>query len=474
MISRHRMWVFIGLIIVVLASLLFYGYWYYVERDVPIHHASDEEHFKYGSFGAEFDNGVPYLIWQIMPEVCSGILPGKDSYTALGFIYEEGHETPVGAPLRTVGVPRVGLNCATCHTGTVRVKPGEKAQVVVGMGAHELNLQQYIRFLGACAEDPRFTADNLMAAIEEKNDLSLITSLVYRHLIIPATKKALSKQRQLYSWFDHRPDTGPGRVDTLNPYKALFGFDLIDGDKSIGTADFMVLWNQAARAKHWANWDGNNNDVSERNKAAAYGAGATPESLDLPGIERMEEFVRNLAPPAYPFSIDRELAARGEPIYEKYCAMCHASDGIWVGSVLSIAEIGTDRHRFDAQTAELAARVNTIGEGPVAIRHFRKSEGYLNMLLDGVWARAPYLHNGSVPTLADLLEPPENRATVFYRGYNVYDPDRVGFVSSGPEAEKAGFRFDTTVPGNGNGGHVYGTRLAAQAKAALIEYLKQL
>ena len=96
--------------------------------------------------------------------------------------------------------------------------------------------------------------------------------------------------------------------------------------------------------------------------------------------------------------------------------------------------------------------------------------------LDGIWLRAPYLHNGSVPSLRDLLEPAARRPAVFWRGNDVFDPVKVGFVSNLPEAGgKPFFRFDTTQPGNGNGGHegrAYGTELPADDKAALVEFLK--
>jgi hypothetical protein len=94
------------------------------------------------------------------------------------------------------------------------------------------------------------------------------------------------------------------------------------------------------------------------------------------------------------------------------------------------------------------------------------------MPLDGLWLRAPYLHNGSVSTMRDLLNPPEERPQVFYRGYDVYNFEDLGFVSTGPEAEASGFRFDTSERGNGNQGHVYGTNLTQQEKDDLLEYLK--
>src|SRR4029450_9868187 len=114
-------------------------------------------------------------------------------------------------------------------------------------------------------------------------------------------------------------------------------------------------------------------------------------------------------------------------------------------------------------------------DSPYRFTHFRKTNGYANQPLDGIWARAPYLHNGSVPTLRDLLEPPEQRRQVLYRGYDVFDQDKVGFVSHVPEEHgRTVFQFDTRLPGNGNGGHLYGTDLSAEQKKALVEYMKQL
>ena len=88
---------------------------------------------------------------------------------------------------------------------------------------------------------------------------------------------------------------------------------------------------------------------------------------------------------------------------------------------------------------------------------------------------APYLHNGSVPSLKDLLDPPGERPKNFYRGYDVYDSDNVGFisdVSQDNQMSKQFFEFDTSLPGNSNQGHVFGAGLSTEEKEALIEYLK--
>ena len=91
-----------------------------------------------------------------------------------------------------------------------------------------------------------------------------------------------------------------------------------------------------------------------------------------------------------------------------------------------------------------------------------------------MWLRAPYLHNGSVPSLAELLEPPDRRRASFYRGYDVYDPVRVGFVSDGDAARNGGTLYDTGRPGNSKAGHLYGIQLSVADKHALIEFLKTL
>ena len=78
-----------------------------------------------------------------------------------------------------------------------------------------------------------------------------------------------------------------------------------------------------------------------------------------------------------------------------------------------------------------------------------------------------------MPDLRALLFPEERPAT-FYRAYDVYDWDSVGFVSSGAEAERDGVLFDTHERGNGNGGHLYGTKRSREENEALLEYLKTL
>jgi len=436
-------------------------------------------HFKYGSIGAEARIGIPYPIWRVLPTVFPDKLPNRPGrgYERFGFIYEADppQMRPIGMTYVEDRVALVGLNCATCHTGTVRESPTSTRQIILGMPAHQMDLQAFANFLTECGQDPRFNAATLIAAIRQQDpDFSWVSSLLYRFVVIRRTRQGILDRAATNAWFADRPPQGPGRVDTFNPYKSMFGFDL-KADRTVGTADLPPLFNQGVRAGLWLHWDGNNNAVEERNKSAAIGAGATEESLDLSALDRVAKWVLDLEPPRVPEPrIDRAKAEQGAPIYRAACARCHAFDGAAVGQVTPLADIGTDPERLNSFTAEVAERMNTIGTGtPWKFSHFRKTVGYANMPLDGVWLRAPYLHNGSVPTLRALLFP-EERPSVFYRGYDLYDWAKGGFIAEGAEAEKNGVRFDTSLRGNGNGGHLYGRDLPAADREALLEFLKTL
>ena len=448
------------------------------QRDEPEQHVEIEEHFKYGSIGSD-RLGVPYWIWMVLPTVFPDHLPEGpgEGYARFGFIYERGSpkSRPIGVSYREGQVPQIGLNCAVCHTGTLRDYREDPKRVVLGMPANQFSLQGYLRFLFAVANDESFNADTIVPAINEINPrFSLLDRLVYRFVVIPQTRKFLRELVKDFTWMESRPDNGPGRVDTFTLFKELSNLS----DSTVGTVDLASIWEQDTRKGMWLHWDGNNNSVDERNINAAIGAGGVTDmedAIDLEGINRVGDWIATLASPKFPEAkINQHRAEAGATVFQTNCALCHSLDGAQVGQVTDIEDVATDRQRLDSFTESLANLLNdTVGVGrPWDFSHFRKTNGYANMPLDGIWLRAPYLHNGSVPTLKDLLKPPGDRPKVFYRGYDVYDFDNVGFVSDGPEAERVGFRYDTTRTGNGNQGHEYGTDLSQREIDDLIEFLK--
>jgi mono/diheme cytochrome c family protein len=449
-------------------------------RNDPERHDDIIEHYKYGSIGSEtLRAGIPYWMWRVLPEIFSDLLPNRPGtgYERFGFVYESpSHDRPIGISLRQLAIPTVGLNCAACHTGTIRDAAGAAPRIVLGMPSHQLDLQAYARFIFAAGRDPRFNSQTFVAAIQKVNPaFSAWDRFFYGTVVVPLARRELERQRPNFEWQDSRPPWGPGRVDTFNPYKTMFQLPVAT-DATVGTADLPAFYDQRTRHGMALHWDGNNDETTERNKSAALGAGCTEDSIDLPAIERIERWVWDLKPPKMAAAhIDAGAAARGAALFQQHCADCHAAGGSRIGTVIAIAEIGTDPERLHSFSPELAQKMNTLGAGrPWAFSHFRKTNGYAAAPLDGVWVRAPYLHNGSVPTLRDLLNAPAERPASFYRGYDVYDYGSGGFITTGPDAERSGVLFRTELKGNSNAGHLYGTALAPAAKNDLVEYLKSL
>jgi hypothetical protein len=91
----------------------------------------------------------------------------------------------------------------------------------------------------------------------------------------------------------------------------------------------------------------------------------------------------------------------------------------------------------------------------------------------GIWATAPYLHNGSVPTIWDLLTPPKDRPKTFSVGQREYDPKYLG-LSQEFSTDARHAKFETQLTGNHNTGHDFETNLKPEDKMALIEFLKSL
>ena len=321
----------------------------------------------------------------------------------------------------------------------------------IGMPAQQLDFLAYQRFILAVVADERFNADTLLSAIRAVNtQFSLAERLAYARVAIPRMKVTALELEANFEFLEGRPLWGPGRVDTFSPYEVRFHLDPQPEDP-VGTVDFPSLWNQGVREGMSLHWDGNNDSLAERNISAALGAAVSEDALDVDSVEHVEDWILKLQPPAFPAEeIARSLVYAGGQIFADGCASCHALDGDRVGGVTEILVLGTDPNRLDSFTPELTEHMNTLGAGREWVfSHFGKTDGYANMPLDGIWLRAPYLHNGSVPTLRDLLEPPADRPVAFCRGSDVYDFERLGFVSGTSEADCLDFWFDTRERGNG-------------------------
>jgi len=207
-----------------------------------------------------------------------------------------------------------------------------------------------------------------------------------------------------------------------------------------------------------------------------------------PAFKDIDAYLRTIEAPKYPFSIDAEKAAVGRKLFTDNCASCHGTYGetsAYPNKIIPLDEIGTDSKRYDGISAEFAAfydRSWFADEKPVGHKSL-PSKGYQAPPLDGLWATAPYLHNGSVPTVAGVLNS-KARPAVFTRSYKTeeadYDSKNLGWkyreVKPDPKLSAIEQRkiYNTRDPGRGNAGHTFGDHFTDDERAAVIEYLKTL
>lgn len=196
-------------------------------------------------------------------------------------------------------------------------------------------------------------------------------------------------------------------------------------------------------------------------------------------------WLKDLRPPPFPGKVDASLASHGQTIFEDKCSKCHGTygeDWEYDSEIVSLEKVGTD-----------PARANFMRDLPFA-EHYNKTwfgehstmaatGGYIAPPLDGIWATAPYLHNGSVPTLDAVLDPDlRPRYFVRSRDSRTYSLERVGWEvetldhgqAQEVDPERRRQIYDTTLFGKSNQGHTFAAKLSPDNKRALLEYLKTL
>ena len=208
----------------------------------------------------------------------------------------------------------------------------------------------------------------------------------------------------------------------------------------------------------------------------------------------IEAYLRTLQPPPYPLPIDKKRAQTGEAIFRSQCSKCHGTygaDWTYPNKIVPLAEIGTDPNRFRGITQAFGDYYNRswfaheksgwIQDG----YRVKPTSGYQAPPLDGIWATAPYLHNGSLPTLYDVLNS-KHRPQRFTRSFGThledYDEVHIGWKSqpvTRQQYERMSERekrhvYDTTLTGRHNTGHTYGDDLTEEERMAVLEYLKGL
>jgi len=195
-------------------------------------------------------------------------------------------------------------------------------------------------------------------------------------------------------------------------------------------------------------------------------------------------YLKTIEVPKFPYTINDSLVKKGQNIFNSTCADCHGTYGeneFYPNLLISQDIVGTDAALVEAVQSEsnsIKSFVDWFNTGWFGKNKpsgkLLKHDGYVAQPLDGIWASAPYLHNGSVPTLLELLKSDE-RNTYWRRTQNsAYDTEKIGWTYTVETSKKDKYTYDTTLRGYGNQGHTFGDMLTENERTALIEYLKTL
>ncbi|WHO39354.1 c-type cytochrome [Sphingobium sp. AP49] len=412
------------------------------------------------------------------------------------------------APIGGTRVRVANLGCAACHAGVTYGADGAPRRdiAMIGMPNSSIDLEAYVQAvyvgLSRHAGSP-----HLMAAAEALfPDMDWQERASLRWMILPLVRHrlaALKGQGRAMPF----PNGSPGSTNGVAALKLALGSPLLGG----GPADRGVVSIPDLGGRAWRT--SLLTDGAYRIPAVQPGQPTIAPMIDDAHLDALAAITSFFTVPSmgvhpddardgikdaraifdwlgsyhaqpFPGPVKRAAAQRGAAIYARTCASCHGDYG-WRGDRPTlmrfpnwIGDVGTDALRaavFDRSLAQAVDR--TSYRATIAVR---TGQGYAAPPLSGLWASAPYLHNGSVPTLAALLTP-SMRPRRFMVGGHALDLTAVGLKLNVDGRYPAGYHpfsqpqwIDTQVAGLGNGGHVQGAELDLADKQALIEFLKLL
>jgi hypothetical protein len=534
---------------------------------------------------------IPYLWFKALRRLDVDEPFGGDQLARYGYLAnDKSKANPEGLPVGFVldGDARTGffgMTCAACHTAQIEYqKDGATQQLRIDGAPATADFQSFLKDLTEAAKatlDDAGRYDKFARAVlgnrfsaTRANDLKTDFAAWVKQWT-----NFMDKSLPASPW-------GPGRLDAFGMiFNRVAAKDLgIEANFRVADApvSYPFLWNASRQDR--TQWNGgvpNGLYINAlgRNSGEVFGVFAefTPKkltdthpplidysksSIKFAGLQALEEKIKMLTPPPWPFEIKQDLVDKGRVLYARECGSCHEEKSLPLGTWLTpVIDVGTDQKMFDntertSQAGILAGALSPNPPGstladPAAtndvlatvvvgalineafpfpprfpnpnsgvwqairkdladlytdkekapdlislldpkVRDDVKSHvvsrlaqifkvpgpphAYESRVLHGIWATAPYLHNGSVPNLWELLTPPEQRKPFFMVGSKKYDPVNVGYVT-----DESPFKDGKLVvsgsdvqPGNGNSGHDFGTKLSEDEKWQLIEYLKQL
>jgi mono/diheme cytochrome c family protein len=408
--------------------------------------------------------------------------------------------------LPPVAVTVSNIGCAACHASVTYDATGapDLTRAWLGMPNGSINLEAWTQALFTAVRDHGGDRERLFAVVEGMfPDTGWREQAMLRHLVWPRLMAVVEERDARFGRLLPFRASLAGATNGLDSLRNRLGL-LPEGERVADSIFNSVpdlggrLWrrmllNSGSYAvpgqDHGAPMVAGEITAAHREGLAGIIAfftvpsmGVTPEvaAAHVPDAVLVTAWMEGYRPQPFPGVIDRARLAEGQAVYARDCAACHGSYDASLTAPQLIhfpnweGDVGTDMARAELLTEEVAAAVNGVFGDHVAARSVA---GYAAPPLTGIWASAPYLHNGSVPTLWHLMRP-ERRPGWFEVGGHRLDLGRVGIdlappVGYLPWSQPA--EVDIRAFGLGNGGHEVGFEGLTEAeKDALLEYLKLL
>ncbi len=339
-------------------------------------------------------------------------------------------------------------NCMLCHGGRVPVS-GES---MIGMPNTELDMQTLFDDL------TKLTRYKLPYSMNFAASRGRTNAFIFSLELIRLRNEDLSQRKDPVPMGDYKDsDLDPIPWWHLKKKTALYADGLLKGDFVRPIMQFTMGEPSGEKIRSWEN-----------------------------DFKDVLAYLKTIQPPKYPLPIDKQLAGEGQKVFEKTCAGCHGTygaNGKYPNKVVPLEVVNTDPVRVQGLTKEFRAYFNKTWFAQNSSHAEEAPTGYVAPPLDGIWATAPYFHNGAVPTIYGVLT--EAARPKYFRrigGAKDYDAKNVGLKFEtlnapaaselAPEARRR--VVDTTIQGLSNQGHPFGFKLTEKEKWKVIEYLKTL
>ncbi len=417
-----------------------------------------EAGFEYLIYGDYVGHGIPYQAYNLAMGNGQNRLnrTGDNATVAYDF-------TAVDAPN---GVRVVAANCLACHASVFR------GELVVGMGASEAN----------------FTTDqsNIVSTIDLGMNVLYGNPSPEWDAYEPFRRAVLKVGPQTV--LEARGTNPADKIAAVlaahrNPEDLIWSDDpLISIPEEVPPTDVPAWWHMQKKNTMFYNALGRKDFARFMMSSSLLTVQDTIKAREIDTkFADVLAYLQNIEPPVYPENLDAPLVAEGEKIFNDNCAQCHGTYGeneTYPNLLVKRNVIQTDPFVLDIYNnySQFEDWYNSSWFAQPPYEAFIQPEvGYVAPPLDGVWATAPFLHNGSVPDLESLLDS-SKRPQYWKRSFdsNDYNLEKGGWNYTDEETPSGSETYNTDLLGYGNQGHYYGDQLTEEERTAVLEYLKSI